>query len=130
MVDAEPVTVTVGSGEGETRCGVTTQMTEHSLTVFLDEGEQLGVGDCVSVSVEAGGHRAVLKGVVTEVRETRSGTARTQRIEILDFGENRYEYREILYDRVPTLPQSYQRDFGSLSHLWQNIACRVARTIK
>ena len=108
MVDAEPVSVAVRSGEGETCCGVTS----------------------VSVSIEAGGHRAGLKGVVTEVREARSGTARTQKIEILDFGVDRYEYWEILYDRIPTLPQSYQRGFGSLSHLWQNIACRVARTIK
>ena len=130
VVDAEPVSVAVRSGEGETCCGVTTQMTEHSLTVFLDEGDILGVGECVSVSIEAGGHRAGLKGVVTEVREARSGTARTQKIEILDFGVDRYEYWEILYDRIPTLPQSYQRGFGSLSHLWQNIACRVARTIK
>lgn len=49
---------------------------------------------------------------------------------ILLFWLLRNLYILILYDRIPTLPQSYQRDFGSLSHLWQNIACRVARTIK
>ena len=46
------------------------------------------------------------------------------------FGNDRYEYWEILYDRVPTLPQSLQKDFGMIPHLWQNIAHRVARTTK
>lgn len=40
------------------------------------------------------------------------------------------EYLQLLYDRVPSLPQSLEWDFGSLSHLWQNIACRVALTRK
>ena len=35
-----------------------------------------------------------------------------------------------LYDRIPTLPQSLHRDFGALYDLWQNIANRVARTIR
>lgn len=34
----------------------------------------------------------------------------------------------LLYDRIPTLPQSLQKDFGIFRHLWQNIAHRVART--
>lgn len=54
--------------------------------------------------------------------------ARTQTVEILDFGQDRYEYWELLYDRIPTLPQTLYRDFGIISHLWQNIAHRVART--
>jgi cellulose synthase (UDP-forming) len=68
--------------------------------------------------------------VVTGIRQSRSGAVRSHTVEILDFCGNRYEYLQLLYDRVPTLPQSLRRDFGVLSHLWQNIAHRVARTRK
>ena len=34
------------------------------------------------------------------------------------------------YEGVTTLPQSLHHDFGILTHLWQNIAHRVARTAK
>ena len=43
---------------------------------------------------------------------------------------SKYEYWQVLYDRIPTLPQSLNRDFGIMTHLWQNIAHRVARTRK
>ena len=69
-------------------------------------------------------------GIVTDVQEARKTKARTQTIEILDFGSDHYEYLEHLYDRIPTLPQSLYHDFGILAHLWQNIAHRVARTAK
>lgn len=55
------------------------------------------------------------------------GVARTHTAEILDYGTDEQEYWQILYDRIPTLPQSLHRDFGVLPHLWQNIAHRVAR---
>ena len=67
-------------------------------------------------------------GEITGIRESRHKTARTHTIEILDFGENNLEYLELLYDRIPTLPQSLHRDFGVIRHLWQNIAHRVARS--
>ena len=34
------------------------------------------------------------------------------------------------YEGVTTLPQSLHHDFGILTHLWQNIAHRIARTAK
>jgi cellulose synthase (UDP-forming) len=128
VIDAVPVNVE--TADGELLSGITTRMTEHNLLVYLDEGENLGIGTHVSVSVEADLHKANMKGMVTEVLETRNSMTRTQKIEIYDFGTDKYEYWEILYDRIPTLPQSYHRDFGILSHLWQNIAHRIARTAK
>ena len=128
VVDAEPVILE--RKIGETIWGVTTKMTEHSVTVYLDEGVKPGIGERVHLLIEAGGHKASLEGVVTENRAARRSDASTQKIEILDYGEDRYEYWEILYDRIPSLPQSYQRDFSVLSHLWQNIAYRVARTTR
>ena len=127
VVDAEFVTVEAGGVLYE---GVTTLLTEHNLTVFLDEGQTLGFGMPVSVSVLTDEAPVYVKGVVTGIQESRSGAARTHTIEILDFDGDDHEYLQLLYDRVPTLPQSLHRDFGVIPHLWQNVAHRVARTRK
>ncbi len=136
--DTEPVHVTdallvqVDTIHGERRSyeGVTTQMTEHTVTVFLDDGETLGIGDSVRVSISDGKYQVDVEGCVTSVNEARRSNARTHTIEILNYGDEKYEYWQVLYDRVPTLPQSLHRDFGLMTHLWQNIAHRVARTRK
>lgn len=128
--DAELVQV---AADDQVYSGVTTNMTEHSVTVFLDEVEdhQLDLGARVNVTFQGKTTGPVIvSGVVTDVRESRRGTSRTQRIEILDDHGNHMEYLQLLYDRVPTLPQSLHKDHGALVDLWQNIAHRVARTIK
>ena len=72
----------------------------------------------------------VLKGVITGTRESRNRRESTQTIEILDDCGNRYEYLAILYDRIPTLPQTLSRDLGIFRYLWRNVAMRLARTGK
>jgi cellulose synthase (UDP-forming) len=82
------------------------------------------------VNILRDGAAVTVKGVVTGITEGRSGRARTHTVEILDFGGAEDEYLQLLYDRVPTLPQSLHRDFGVIPHLWQNVAHRVARPRK
>ena len=123
------LSVALYSGE-YTSEGITTQLTEHNLTVYLDEGPSPGIGAECGITIFRDGTEIRVKGVVTGIRQSRSGAVRSHTVEILDFCGNRYEYLELLYDRIPTLPQSLRRDFGVLSHLWQNIAHRVARTRK
>ncbi|MDO5133843.1 MAG: cellulase family glycosylhydrolase [Eubacteriales bacterium] len=125
--DAEIVTV---ESCGVLYEGVTTLLTEHNLTVFLDEGKSLGLGMPAAVTIYGSEWTVHVKGVITGILEGRSGNYRTHTIEILDFGGAELEYLQLLYDRVPTLPQTLQKDFGLLIHLWQNIAHRVARTRK
>ena len=125
VTDAEPVVLRSGKDAWE---GITTQLTEHNLNVYLDEGQSLGIGAECGITILREDGDILVKGVVTGIREARHSTARAHTVEILDFCGNRYEYLELLYDRIPTLPQSLRRDFGVLSHLWQNIAHRVART--
>ena len=127
VLDPEMVSV---EADGVSYDGVTTQMTEHNVTVFLDEGPELGLGSEVKVSITSEKANVTLKGVITGIKESRNNVARTQTIEILDMGDQECEYLQLLYDRVPTLPQSLHRDFGVIPHLWQNIAHRVARTRK
>lgn len=121
--------VTLQSGEVMYK-GVTTQLTEHNLTIFLSEGQELTIGTHVTVSILCIYEDVVLQGIVTGIRESRNKADKTYTIEILDYGEDDSEYLQLLYDRVPSLPQSLEWDFGALSHLWQNIACRVALTRK
>ena len=125
--DAEIVSVTA---DGKKYEGVTTLLTEHKLTVFLDESEDLGIGAYVDTEILKGDSSVKVSGVITAVRESRRGTSRTHTVEILDDHGNRMEYLQLLYDRIPTLPQSLHRDFGGFYDLWQNIANRIARTIR
>ena len=37
------------------------------------------------------------------------------------------EYLQVLYDRVPTLPQNLNRDYGVIRYLWVNIASRIGQ---
>jgi cellulose synthase (UDP-forming) len=46
--------------------------------------------------------------------------------EILDFGENRDEYIQMLYDRTPTLPQRLRLGDGYIRNFWKNFSQRIA----
>ncbi|MBP3736169.1 MAG: glycosyltransferase, partial [Lachnospiraceae bacterium] len=124
--DAEPVTLRSAGGDMISG-GITTHLTEHSVKFFLDEAEGVRVGAHTRLAIETADYKAELSGVVTGVERIRGGEQAVCEMEILDFGEFECEYLQILYDRVPTLPQDLRRDFGILPHLWRNIAGRLAR---
>ena len=124
--EGEPVIAHSEKGNFE---GITTMLTEHSVTMFLDEGE-FTLGEDASVTLTTEWEEITLSGVITEVTESRRSFACTYTMEILDFGTYKDEYIAFLYDRIPTLPQSLKRDLGVIPHLWTNIAYRVARTVK
>lgn len=46
--------------------------------------------------------------------------------EILDFGENKDEYIQMLYDRTPTLPQRLRLGDGYIRNFWKNFGNRIA----
>ena len=127
VLDAEMVSLKAREKHYE---GVTTQMTEHNLTVFLDDSENVSLGESVECTVGSGEVQVQVSGVVTGISESKSGNTRTHTIEILDFMGQEMEWLQLLYDRIPTLPQSLRKDFGVIAHLWQNVAHRVARTRK
>ena len=126
VFEAEPIIVNV---EGQDYEGITTELTEHNVKVFLDEGDVLRIGDLVKVTVDTGRYQSIMRGVVTNIHTAKNGRAAIQTIELLDWQTPYSDYLQILYDRIPTLPQSLHGDFGILLHLWRNIACRVARTV-
>ena len=128
---AEPVMVTAEHRDGtlSTYEGVATQLNEHSMRVFLDFADDLGLGEPVHVVVGDGTYHAELDGAVIGLVQSRSGKTSVHTFEILDYGTSELEYLQILYDRVPSLPQVLSNDFGILGTLWRNIAYRVARTV-
>ena len=130
VVDAEPVTIKVAHGQlkGKVYEGVTTLMTDHKIRVYLDDADDLKPGMPVDIDIDNFEYRAQMSGAVTDIHVSSRGNQRTYTIEILDKKDSEDGYFGFLYDRVPTLPQSLTHDFGIVSHLWQNIAHRVART--
>ena len=124
---AQPVKVVASNG---TYNGVTTKYTEHKLKVFLDDSEALRPGMLCDVTVSHLDTEVTLKCVVVGVLASRKSPARIHSVEIMDYNGREEEYWQILYNRIPTLPQDLKRDFGIIPNMWQNIARRVARTIK
>ena len=127
VFDAEQVIVSM---DGKSYEGITTMLTEHNLTVFLDDAEALSLGRAVDVGVKSEIVSLKISGVITGINKSRGGGFYTYTIEILEFYGDEMEWLEVLYDRIPTLPQSLNRDLGMLTHLWQNVAHRVARSRK
>ena len=129
VIDAEPVTVTISHGtmKGTSFSGVTTRMNDHNICVYLDEYEGLRIGTPVDLVIETMDYRFSCKGTIVNMKGSlRSGPV-SFGIEILDYEGNELLLDQILYDRVPTLPQSLSRDLGIFGHLIQNIALRAAQ---
>lgn len=124
VIDAEPVSIK-NAGEGNVLYGITTYMNEHNVRVFLDEEADLRIGDRVEVTIESEDYTAVLNTVVCSLKNSRSGGHTVYSFEILDYGDSEFEYMQILYDRVPSLPQSLNRDWGIVLHMMKNIAYRI-----
>ena len=129
--NSEPVTVidaelvTLKKEDGSTYYGVTTRLNEHAVKVFLDEPEGIKVGDAVSVTIEKEEDTATMRGILTEQLYPRNGIGCVCSLEIIDFCGQKDEYLEILYNRIPSLPQTLHRDIGYIRHLLINIAHRV-----
>lgn len=131
--NSEPVTVidaefvTVEKEEGGAYYGVTTRLNEHAVKVFLDEPEGIEVGDKVRITIEKEEDTATMYGILTEQLFPRNGIGCVCSIEIIDFCGQKNEYLQILYNRIPSLPQSLHRDNGFFRHLMINIAHRVLK---
>ena len=71
-----------------------------------------------------------MNGAIVGLTRARNGSASVHTIEILDYGTSELEYLQILYDRVPSLPQVLVYDFGVLGHLWRNIIYHLEQTVR
>lgn len=125
VIDAEMVTLKKEGGG--TYYGVTTRLNEHSVKVFLDEADDIAVGDRVEFTIEKDEDTATMRGILTEQILPRNGIGCVCAVEITDDCGQKNEYLEILYNRIPSLPQSLHRDTGFLRHFVINIAHRILK---
>ena len=126
VYDAEQLTVQK-KGQEKILEGISTHLTEHSFSFFLDEEDALRIGDSLDAVIMRDHEGVKLSGIIISQRRAVSGGQSTYTMEIIDFNGMEEEYLQILYDRVPTLPQNLNRDFGKFRHLWVNIANRIGR---
>jgi len=132
VVDAELASLQKAdaSPDSPVSYGVTTLMTENTVRLFIDEPADLAVGDRVKIRIESDSYTAEMTGVITDERIPRSGGSPVYSVVITDYGDSRYEYLQILYDRIPTLPQTLHRDHGIIIHMMINIAHRILESSK
>lgn len=122
--DAEPVMVTIDGLQYE---GITTRLTTHNIKMLFDVREVLTLGQRITVVVDTGRYCVNLNGVVTDIQESRNAVyPEIFTMAILDFNGNEDEYKQILFDRVPTLPQKLRGDYNIIWELLKNIAKRIS----
>lgn len=51
-------------------------------------------------------------------------------MEILEFGESEYEYWQVLFDRIPSLPQKIRHDGNIIGNIYENAVNRLYSNIK
>ena len=107
--------------------GITTYLNEHSIKVYLDEDNGLDIGDAVEVSIIRDEGEVKRKGIVTGRTRSRFSDSSVYSLELIGHPEDDTEYLQILYDRIPTLPQSLARDYGIVHHILRNLAFRILR---
>jgi len=127
VVDAEPVTIQGldEAGDAPVSYGVTTLMTENIVKLFIDEPEGLKLGNRVKICIEKDPYRVEILGILNDELIPRSGGSPVYTAVITDFLDSKYEYLQVLYDRVPTLPQTLNRDLGIITHMLINAAHRI-----
>ncbi|OUM68750.1 glycosyltransferase family 2 protein [Piromyces sp. E2] len=115
--------IKVQKGDGMEKNATTSVLTEHILKIFINDREFLRIGDIANVKIQTDKYKAVLNCIVTSVRSI-SGKYLII-MGILEYDDEE-EYLQILFDRIPTLPQTLQTDFFRFV-LFRNLVYRVIR---
>ncbi|MBP9997461.1 MAG: cellulase family glycosylhydrolase [Lachnospiraceae bacterium] len=120
-----PETVEVYTGN-ESYTGITTEMNEHSAKIFLDENRVLRLGQNIDFNIETDKYKVTLNGTIVGVRyASNEKVPPVYNVEILDYKDAKLEYFQILYDRVPTLPQKIIHDIGIVHDVVKNLVKRA-----
>ena len=130
--DGEPVKVLaaeramVKKQDGHEIEGITTKLTEHGVDIFTDELNVLNLGEPIGLTLSKKMYTLQVTGTVVAIRNScNPAVPCVYTVEILDFGGQKDEYIQMLYDRTPTLPQRLRLGEGHIDNLWNNIAHRI-----
>ena len=106
--------------------GITTMLTEHNVSVYLDEPDAFRLGESVFLLIDTEKDHVELSGTIVQVkRSPNPNVPSVYTIEILDFHTFYDTYIELLYDRVPTLPQNLKRDSLYLRDIFRNLTLHL-----
>jgi len=130
--DGEPVKVLaaeramVKKQDGHEIKGITTKLTEHGVDIFTDELNVLNLGEPIGLTLSKKMYTLQVTGTVVAIRNScNPAVPCVYTVEILDFGGQKDEYIQMLYDRTTTLPQRLQLGNGLVDNLWNNIGQRI-----
>jgi len=122
--DAEVVSVT--DVNGQTFDGITTVLTEHNLSVYLDTPEALKLGQVVRIDLINDEGEMELEGTIVALTRSKNDQGDVYTIEILDFKEKQDIYTYNLYNRVPSLPQNLKRNLDPFTNFWMNYVRHIS----
>ena len=107
------------------RCvqGVTRDISESGISISLLQPYYLSVDDVIVIRLNTEKYSASLEAQVVYVAQT--GHTWSYSMKIKDFMGTYNEYLQMLYDRIPVLPQEIKKDSGSFDDLKLNTKKRV-----
>lgn len=120
--------VTAFKKDGQKADGVTTKLTEHSVDIFVDEINFLSLGEGIELEISTAAYEFKVKGTIVAIRHSyHPKVPSVYTLEILDYSEKKDDYIQMLYDRIPTLPQHLRLQGTYLGNIWRNIAHRIGK---
>ena len=107
--------------------GITTLLTEHSVSIYPDEADAFRLGEGVLLTLDSDKYHVELSGTIVQLKHSPNPhVPSVYRVEILDFHSFEETYIKLLYDRVPTLPQNLKRDSMYLRDIFRNLTRHLA----
>ena len=109
-------------GKKKRKC-LTRDISEIGISVLLEEPVYISEEKEVSLSLKSEKYQATVGAKVVFVSQ--NGGYWNYSMKIVDYKESYDEYLQIIYDRVPVLPQEIKKDSGSFDDLRLNTKKRV-----
>lgn len=104
--------------------GMTRDISESGLSILMNQPYYLSVDDVIEIQLHSEKYFAKLQAQVLYVTQT--GHTWSYSMKIKDFMGTYNEFLQMLYDRIPVLPQEIKKDSGSFDDLKLNTKKRVA----
>lgn len=103
--------------------GHTRDISETGISVLLDKPYYLEAESKIDITLKSEKYLANLKAQIVFV--SKYGEQWNYSMKILDYMDSYNEYLQMLYDRIPVLPQEIKKDSGSFEDLKLNAKKRV-----
>ncbi len=110
---------------------VTTDIAEEGIAILIDKPISYKENEVIEIKVWNERYSSSVKGQIVHVNNIKSMDQTNNQwkyaFKVIDQGKEYDQYLQILYDRVPTLPQNLDKSSGSFDDLWINLRRRAAK---